>query len=162
MPDTFSPARTMCVIDESSKGPVLEPYYAEGNRTVSPSMSNFNTSDDIRDIFGSGDLVDAYLEAKRIGVDNLHLIRIEPSTDLEEYKQIKKAYEICESLGVDIIIPSTLNIDKQLYNYDDFKLVNKQFTLKEKNNIINLKQKPKKIESFKIISLSIFKRFNNF
>lgn len=156
MPDTFSPARTMCIIDKSSKGPILEPYYAEGSRTVSRSMSNFETSEDVRTVFGNGSLVNAFFEATKIGVDNLHLIRIEPSTDLEEYKQIKEAYEICDSLGVDIIIPATLNIDDQVFYYDDFKLTNEQFTLTEDTNRIELDYEPKNIESFKINEENVY------
>lgn len=150
MPYTFSPARTLCIIDKSSEGPVLEPYYAEGSRTISESMSNFDTSQDIREVFGSGNLVDAFFEATKIGVDNLHLIRIDPNTDLDEYKQIEEAYEICDSLKVDIIIPATINIDDIVFGYDDFKLVKQRFTLEEKTDSIKLNYPPKKIETFKI------------
>ena len=75
MPHTFSSAQTLCIIGKSSEGPVLEPYYAEGPRTVTKSMSDFDTSEDVRTLFGSGELVDAFHECQRIGVDHLHLIR---------------------------------------------------------------------------------------
>lgn len=113
--------QSVAIIGKAEKGEKLNPYLID-------------SEDKALDIFGSGDLIDAYYEVSSVGAEYIYMIRLDYDNEVELYKNLAEIYDILNNLrDIDVILPLDINLDDYIIDYPDLFNYRQEFVYQDDN-----------------------------